>query len=124
MPIPLYDLVLEDNTIYLGGDLASPKWRESPDKAILSFKLKLPSGDFLLLEGYDAYNFFVEAVNVLSGAEKGKHLTYLYMMGLKDAVITSYRISLGTNAGDMTIRRFPEGKEYANKPTTGWHRGK
>lgn len=124
-PIPLYKLIFGDNTEYIGGHILTPKWRESPDKAIFVFKLRLPSGDFLYLNNYEEYNFFVEVIANIYGA-KGTHLTYMYLMGCENGVVTSYRISLnmeGQGIGDMTVRQFPRGKEYNGKPTTGWHKG-
>ena len=125
MQIPLYELILDDYSRYYGGDITNPLWRESPDKAIYHFKLRLPNGDFLLLEGYEEYNFFIEAIANIWGA-KGTYLTYLFLMGCKNGTVTSYRVALnnqGHRIGDITMRQFPKGQEYDGKPTTGWHRG-
>lgn len=125
MQIPLYELIYEDYTRYPGGSIKEPKWRESPDKAILYFKLRLPSGDFLQLSGYEEYNFFIEAVQGVMGNFVFK-TPYLYLMGCKNGIVTSYRISLneeGQKIGDTTIRKFPKGQEYNGQPTSGWHKG-
>ena len=128
MRIPLYELIFDDFVRYQGGDISKPLWRDAPDKAILHFKLKLPNGDFLLLEGYEEYNFFVEVMADVSGKNISQRLTYMYVLGCKNEIVTSYRIALGDygqyKAGDMTVRNFPKGKEYNDRPTLGWHKGK
>ena len=80
MQVPLYELILDDFTRYQGGDIITPRWRESPDRAILYFKLRLPSGDFLQLGGYDEYNFFIEATQDIYGGNE-RRITYMYLMG-------------------------------------------
>lgn len=124
-PVPLFELILDDFTRYYGGDIVNPKWRESPDKAILVFKVMLPSGDLLQLKGYEAYNFFIEARAYVVGGN-GLRLTYMFVMGKKGGFVTSYRIALsdkGQKIGDTTCRIFPSDTEYDGKATTGWHKG-
>ena len=58
---------------------------------------------------------------------------YKYIMGLKEGIVTSYRISLsGTNGkdkyqlGDITKREYPKGKEYHGKEAVAdfaWKKG-
>jgi len=125
LQVPLYELILDDFTRYHGGDIIETRWRESPDRAILYFKLRLPSGDFLQLGGYEEYNFFIEATQDIYGSHE-KKLQFIYLMGCKHEMVTSYRIAINNNGqgiGDMTVREYPKGKEYSNKPTTGWHIG-
>jgi hypothetical protein len=129
MPIPLYELIFDDYTRYQGGTIESPKWRESPEKPILIFKLRLPTGDFLLIQGYEAYNFFVEAVDVVYGnaGQESHRLNYMFLMGKKEGKVISYRINLdkiGSPVGDLTVRIFEFGKEYDGKPTSGWRGSK
>ncbi len=127
MSIPLFEICFNDDTLYEGGDIVDPKWRESPDKPIRAMRLRLPSGDFLFVGGYEEYNFFIEAMLHVYGGGKGSRPTFIFLMGLDNGVITSYRIAISDykqyKAGDMTIRRFPKGKEYDGKPTSGWHTG-
>ncbi|MFA6971820.1 MAG: hypothetical protein WC208_10515 [Gallionella sp.] len=126
MSIPLYELFFEDDTLHQGGDIVSPKWRESPDKAIRSMRVRLPFGDYLFLGGYEEYNLFIETVANLYGA-KGQRLCYIYAMGREGNTITSYRIAVSDNGkyktGDITVRKYPRGQEYDGKPTSGWHKG-
>jgi len=125
-PIPLYELILDDWTRYSGESIENPGFRKSPENGIQVFKLRLPSGDFLMLQGYDEYNFFIEAFQDISG-NKEHHVSFMFLMGCKDNVVTSYRIAAKDfgqyRAGDTTIRQFPKGKEYDGKPTSGWHKG-
>jgi len=127
MQIPLYELILDDYTRYYGGGIAQPLWREAPDKAILHFKLRLPNGDFLLLAGYEEYNFFIEVMADIYGKKIEQKLTYMFLLGCKDGEVTSYRFAINDygqyKLADMTIRKFPKGKEYNGRPTFGWHRG-
>lgn len=126
MSIPLYELFFDDSTLWQGGNIVSPKWRESPDKPIRSMRVRLPLGDYLFMGGYEEYNLFVEVVANLYGA-KGQRLSYIYAMGREDNMITSYRIAVSDNGkyktGDITTRKYPKGQEYDGKPTGGWHKG-
>jgi hypothetical protein len=126
MSIPFYQLVFTDDTAFNGGDLDKTFWRESPEKPIKSFRLRLPTGDFLYIGGYEEYNFFIEATQNIYGNTK-KQLCYIYVMGLEKDMVTSYRIALSDygqyKPGDMTVRRYPKDKEYNGKPTTGWRKG-
>lgn len=52
---------------------------------------------------------------------------YKYIAGLKNNIVTSYRIALegkkGTDKyekGDVTKRNYPKGKEYKGKPVADW----
>jgi len=119
----IYELILDDYTRYRGGSLHTPLWNESPDKAILVLKLKLANGDFLLLQDYEEYNFFVEAVVSVNGESR---IPYMYVMGCKNNMVTSYRVSLDdfeSNLGQISVKNYPKGQEYYNKPTVGWHKG-
>ena len=60
-------------------------------------------------------------------------IQWKYIMGLKEGIVTSYRISLsGTNGkdkyqlGDITKREYPKGKEYHGKEAVAdfaWKKG-
>lgn len=122
MQVPLFTVRYKKGQDFVGGDLVNPLWRYAPEEPIASFSLKLPSGDFLFLEGYDEYNFFIEALANIYGAS-GTTLKYMYLMGNKEGIVTSYRIALspdGHSVGDITTRKFKKGEEYNGKPTTGW----
>jgi hypothetical protein len=64
---------------------------------------------------------------------KDKHSgKWKYVMGLKNGIVSSYRIALGgTNgqdryqSGDITKRSYPKGKEYNGKPIAdfAWKKG-
>lgn len=126
IPDSIYCLLFEDGSVYWGGSIVTPKWREAPDKEIEQLKIIFPTGDFLLLSGYEEYNIFVEAVAIIYGGS-GVKPTYLFIMGKREGQVTSYRVVIGNHGkyeiGDVTIRQYPDGKEYDEKPTTGWHKG-
>lgn len=126
MSIPLYQLVFADDTGFNGGDLDKTFWRESPEKPIKSLRLRLPTGDFLMLGGYEEYNLFIEATQNIYG-NGNRQLCYLYVMGLEKDIVTSYRIALSDygnyKPGDTLIRKYPKGKEYNGTPTSGWRKG-
>jgi len=126
MSIPLFQMKFEDGTEFNGGNLDSTLWRESPDKPIKSLRLRLPTGDFLFMGGYEEYNFFIEATQGIYG-DTQKRLHFIYVMGLLNDEVTSYKISIMDygqyKIGDTIVRKFPKGKEYNWKPTSGWHKG-
>lgn len=121
----LYSIVFEDNTRFIGGSsYFESKWTDVPYKNIKRIFVRLPGGNHLTLDGYDLYYFMVEAtkdwarINVKEKtAQKINHniprLEYFYIMGRKNDLIVSYRISLKAEKdgekyklGDITKRIY------------------
>jgi len=124
----IYKIIFKDKEEFIGGNLNAPKWNKCPDKEIKSFELILPYKDKIVLYDYDKYNFFIGAIKPITGGKMA--LVHLFLMGCKDDLVTSYRITLisGKNSkhkiGDMTVRQFPFGKEGMGRTSTsGWKKG-
>jgi hypothetical protein len=93
---PLFVLVLEDETIYSGGDFTNTKWNEIPlNKKIKRIFYSLPNKDCLCLDGYDKYFHMIEATTDLSGKESGRvRIEFAYILGRKEDKITAYKINI------------------------------
>lgn len=97
MRLPIYTLVFEDNTVFVGGfDYKETKWLEIPNaKKIKRVLYKLPSNDQLCLSGYDSYCHLVEVTkDVQGGRNQDVNLEYAYIMGKKDTKVICYKINL------------------------------
>ena len=70
----LFTVIFNDNSMYEGGkDLFSPKWSGVPqNKQIRSLFVSLPSGDNLILSGYDKYYYRIEGCQDLNGKNAGQ----------------------------------------------------
>ena len=129
--MPLYRIIFKDNSIFIGGDsLYNSKWAEIPDKEIIRLEYFLSDGSILVLQDYGAYNFFIEATKNIMGKSLGVRLENIYVMGLKENNVVSYRLRLiGKRGqtkyvqGDITRRDYPFGKEFRGRPTTSWKKG-
>ena len=135
---PLFQVVFHDKTVFHGGvSNSNTRWMEIPHKAIKRIFFLLPSGDYLCLGGYEKYNRFIEATKdwMRVGGKKGMEklnnepkIEYIYLMGLKNGIVTSYRVAMREGKpgkdkfrkGDVTRREYKLGKEWYGKPTTGW----
>jgi len=92
---PLYTIIFEDSTAYLGGDYNNTKWNDIPNKKIRTIFYFLPNGDSIGLTKYDKYYHMIEVVEDLNGINRGiKKIEYTYIMGLKDDNVKVYRINL------------------------------
>jgi len=124
----LYTIIFEDKTTYYGGSIFDTKWLDIPKKKINRIFYRLPSGDFLCLGNYDKYFHYIEAVQDLTGRERGKtKIEYAYLMGKRGRVVTSYRITLINKPfdkyrlGDVTVREFDINDEKIQKLNKkGW----
>lgn len=121
----LYSVIFEDNTNFQGGNsYFETKWKDLPNKKIKRIFVRLPGGDFLTLASYDKYFYMVEStkdwarINVKNNTsekinQNTPKLEYFYIMGKKDNLIVSYRISLKVSKdgdryklGDITKRIY------------------
>ncbi len=130
--MPLYKIIFEDSSTYIGGDsLYNLKWSDIPDKEILRLEFFMDKGSVLVLQDFESYNLFIEATLNIIGKERGQKLENIYIMGLRDDIVTSYRLSLiGERGqtkyiqGDVTRRDYPLGEEFRGRKTTCWKKGK
>ncbi len=122
----LFSIIFEVGTNYVGGNnYFETKWLEIPNKKIKRIFYKLPTGDYLLLNGFEKYYHMVEVTkdwikvskNKVTQLNNNPVLEYAYIMGKKRKKIISYRITLSTRQdakykiGDITIREFDTNNE-------------
>jgi len=103
----LYTVIFQDGSNFLGGTFTDTKWTEIPNKPIKRIIYNLPTGDNLVLNGYDKFFHMIEATTDLSGENKGiTKLEYVYIMGKKDKIIVCYKTNLKT--GNIERKIFNE----------------
>jgi hypothetical protein len=126
----IYSIVFEDGTVFTGGSTEYPGWNKFPkDKKIKKLELNLPNmKDKITLEGYEQYNFFIGAKKILN--KDATIICHMYGLGHRKGIVTSYRITLVSDGlqkhkvGDVTVRKFPLGKEGIGRTSTlGWKEG-
>ena len=124
---PLFVLVLEDDTIYSGGDFTNTKWNEIPlNKKIKRIFYSLTNKDCLCLDGYDKYFHMIEATTDLNGSKAGKvNIEYAYIFGKKEDKVTCYKINLKTrpdkNIGNIERIEFATDSEFIQQLNKdGW----
>jgi hypothetical protein len=126
----LYQIFFKDGTMFKGGDIIDTKWSLIPNnKEISRLEYYLPNGNRLILEGYDQYVNIVEVFYNLIGGHKNKsrEITNVYIIGAKNNMCDSYRITLKDGesdsrykVGDITVRHGPMDKIYQDAPVFGW----
>lgn len=96
MKKPLFSIILEDNSVFLGGeDYFNTKWKEIPNKKIKRIFYLLPTGDYFCLSGYDQYYHYVEVIKDLNGPKSGQtQFQHACLMGRKEDKVVSYQIDL------------------------------
>ena len=126
---PTYAVQLGNGTEFEGGTFQAPGWLKCPSRGLESLDLFLPSSnDIIRLEGYDKYNFFIGASKPINS--QGTLVGHMYGLGCVGGEVTSYRITIIAakgmkyKIGDITVRRFPFGKEGMGRTaTSGWKMG-
>jgi hypothetical protein len=115
----LFMAILEDNTIYLGGEsYEKTLWLELPKtKKIKRLFYTLPDGNHLCLETYDRYFHMIEATTDLNGISAGKvNIEYAYVLGENDNHVTVYKINLkqrpDKNLGNIERLEFAKDSEF------------
>ena len=127
----VYNVTYEDGTSQDGGTLEYPGWGKlAKDKRIKALELNLPNlKDKIILEGYDLFNFFIGVKKPIN--RNNAIVSHMYGLGHRNGIVTSYRITLISQnksekhkVGDVTVRKFPWGKEGIGRTaTTGWKEG-
>ena len=130
MDKPLFIVIFKDSTSYIGKtNYSDTGWKNIPDKPIKRIFFKLVDDNYICLEGYEKYNRITEATKDINGKRAGiVTIQYMYFMGLKNNIVTSYRSSLHEGQkgkdkfmkGDITRREYEFGKEWYNGATSGW----
>ena len=93
---PLFTVILEDESVFYGGDYYKMKWAEIPtNKKIKRLFYTLPDGNSLCLDSYDKYYLFAEGTKNMNGTNIGKvNLEYFYILGKKEDKVVCYKINL------------------------------
>jgi len=95
----LYTVIFEDGSNYLGGNYQNTGWMDIPNKPIKRIIYSLPNGDNLVLNGYDEYFHYIEVTQNIMGKNSGKmRLESANILGLKNNIVTSYKIALFQNS--------------------------
>ena len=132
--MPIFKVTFTDNTIYEGGNsVYNSLWDQIPDKEIACLEYFLSNGSKLVLERFEKYGHVIEATkNVYGppGTDLKPKLHNIYVMGLKNGIVKSFRIALIGNSGndkyhqgDITQRDIPLGEEFRGRPISSWKNG-
>jgi hypothetical protein len=92
----LFEIIFSDDTGYSGGDLEITKWQDIPDKQIRRIFYLLPTGDYLVLGGYEKYYHFVECTQDIYGGNGKTNKEYTYLIGKNKDKCRVYKINLNT----------------------------
>ena len=114
-----YKIQFIDDTWFSGGDYRKDsKWNEIPDKKIKQL-VYIVGRKKITLSGFKAYNHIIEKTRlILKGREM---ITKVMIMALyKDTV---YRLIFDLNKRKFSQDLIKLGREYNEKPTTGWKKG-
>lgn len=108
---------------YLTPDIRhnNPGWdNEAFNRQIESLIFYLPTGHRLVLSGMEAYNFFIEATQNMSG-KGGARIEAFWFCGKLPGqpVVEMWRIG----DGKVVRQRKPWGKEWGGTATRGWKMG-
>ena len=119
-----YTLTFHGGMVYTSPDIRrkDPGWA-SEDGArrvgICELVLNISGGKALVLEGFEAYNFFVEARQALGG--KGANIVAFNFCGRWHGHVVTWRIDGKT--GRITKLMSLDGLEYFGTATRGWREG-
>jgi hypothetical protein len=118
-----YFLKFEDGTNFLSPDVRvnDPMWAtEYSDKPIRELYFRV--GNLLFgMQGFEKYNFFVEASESFGSGKKDTRLEKLFFCGAKAGRVVMYQIDFQTQTIQKSV--WPEGREYYGNPTRGWRPG-
>ncbi len=119
--LPLYSIIFEDKTNFIGGtSYFDTHWMSIPNKKIKRIFYRLPNNDHICLSGYEKYYYMMEGTkDWMRIAKKGitilknkPKVEYAYIMGRRGDNVISYRITLLNKKddkykmGDITLRIF------------------
>ena len=125
----IFEITLEDGTILHGNTLEDPCWKSlNLARKIKTLKVGLHEKDYISLEGYEKYNFYIGAKKLFNKTRP--IVSHIYGLGCIGDTVTSYRITIlpisdgKYKMGDVTLRKFPFGKEGMGRTaTSGWKQG-
>jgi len=114
----MYKVFFEDGSVFEDNNPLNSKWNEIPDKLIekIEYTIGLQT---LVLSGFAEYNHIVEKATLLQqGVTKP---LAIYLMGR--FMDKSYQVMYDIKEGKVFQGVVEYGKEYNDKPVTGWKRG-
>lgn len=117
------EIKMHGRTLHRTPDIreASPGWGEEGFADIESIGLPLPTGHRIVLAGFEAYNFFVEASQGLSGRGPAR-IEGFHLCGRLGERVYMVGIFPGRRMVKKDIR--PAGQEWGGGPTRGWRPGR
>lgn len=120
-----YTIVFDDGIVYTSPDIREkdPGWAAedgAKQTGIREISIDLQIRRQLILKGFEAYNFFVEASQAL-GEKGGARIEAFYFLGKWRGHIVSWGVHLGT--GQVTKQMAIDGREYHGTATRGWRMG-
>ena len=124
-PSSLYKIILDDDSIFNGGNLTDTNWLDIPyNKKIKQLFYKIPSGDYLLLSGYDKYYFMVECAENINAKNPNRQIEYVYIMGQKKDKVICYKVDLYKNVGYVYTVLLSDDSEFIRGLNPkGWKKG-
>lgn len=100
-----------------------PGWVSDENESlggIVQIKIPVTKDKAIILQGFEKYNFFVEALQNISGGGKASIESFYFCGGFKGRVLM-YKVIPKTR--QIVKLRAVDGKEYGGSPTSGWREG-
>jgi hypothetical protein len=94
-------------------------WLDMPKKPIQRLKYQF-NGKTIIMEGYESYNHLVERCYMVLGNQVS--IRNIFLLGLKGGSV--HGVVLNVNTKTITEYDSTFGKEYNNRPSTGWQIGR
>jgi len=119
----LYEIIFIDGTKFCGGNLQDTKWMQMPDKSIKKLTYRLPSGEKIDCEGYNAYYHFVEVCQDIMNGNQGKvQLEYAYLITKDGPMCEVIKVNLRTNKFEQIV--LDESSDFIRQLNPiGWKEG-
>jgi len=122
----MYLIRFSDSTIFSGDNPPNSKWNQIPDKPIWEIEYEL-FGSKLAVTNYVAYNHLWEQAYIggnvqrLVNIDRGVNITKVLLMGKKSS--GEVDVYVFTKNRDIQHYVADFGKEFNDRPTTGWKKG-
>ena len=113
----MYEIEFIDGQIWVGSSPENSGCNSMPNKPIKEISYSLFNQSFIL-NNYDAYNHLAERTSTLDGKQS---ITKVFLMGKKGNRVDIIVFDLQKKQIYKQIKEF--GKEYYEKPTSGWKPG-
>ena len=115
----MYIVTFQDNTKFQGGTINNSRWLFIPNKPIQKIEFNLFK-KIITLSDFEAYNHLIEKAVSLVGV-KFTRVTQIILMGKSGKTVI--RVTIDLLKRKVYAEKVEFGKEYRNKPTTGWKKG-